>query len=193
VSRGAFHGVTAALRRAYADSGEEGECQRLRLARELARPARRPTLFILDEPTVGLHPTDVARLVDALDGLVAAGHSVLVVDHDPLLLGRCDRLVELVPGGGPDGGRVVAAGTPEQVAAGASPTAPSPATGPAWRHAGGVSDPAHTGSGVVAGDVDISDVVVRPRPDSGRSRRTDRGADEDGSCDRGRRAGQALR
>jgi excinuclease ABC subunit A len=84
-----------------------GERQRLRLARELARPTRQPTLYILDEPTVGLHATDVNRLVDALDGLVSSGHSVLVVDHDPVLLACCDRLVELGPGGGPDGGRVL--------------------------------------------------------------------------------------
>ncbi|MFD5682632.1 excinuclease ABC subunit UvrA [Streptomyces bacillaris] len=101
-----------------------GERQRLKLVREIAKPPARPALYILDEPTTGLHARDVEVLVRALEGLVALGHSVLVVDHDIPLLACCDHLIELGPGGGPDGGRIVAEGTPEQLATADTATAP---------------------------------------------------------------------
>jgi excinuclease ABC subunit A len=101
-----------------------GELQRLKLTRELMKRKPEPTLFILDEPTVGQSSRDVARLVEVLHRLVDAGHTALVVDHNPQLLAACDRLIELGPGAGPRGGRIVASGTPERVARGRTPIAP---------------------------------------------------------------------
>jgi excinuclease ABC subunit A len=101
-----------------------GEAQRLKLAKELARPTKSGTLYLLDEPTVGLQVTDVAVLAQALDSIVAAGNSVLVTEHDPVLLASCDWLIELGPGGGPDGGRIVFEGPPEDLAKAGTRTAP---------------------------------------------------------------------
>lgn len=101
-----------------------GEAQRLKIATELCRKTRTETLYILDEPTVGQHLEDVARLTGVLHKLVDEGHTALVIEHHPHLLASCDWLVELGPGGGPDGGRIIATGTPEALASTDTPTAP---------------------------------------------------------------------
>jgi excinuclease ABC subunit A len=115
-------GYLAVRQPGWALSG--GEAQRLAIARVLGRRNAGPSLYLLDEPTVGLHATDVERLAGVLQELVGAGHSVVVVEHDAQLLAACDWLIELGPGAGPDGGRVVFEGTPEELAATATATAP---------------------------------------------------------------------
>ncbi len=101
-----------------------GEAQRLKIAHELSRRSQRETLYILDEPTVGLHLEDVSQLAGVLSQLVDSGGSVLVVEHHPLLLALCDWLIELGPGGGPEGGRIIFSGKPEEIALEKTPTAP---------------------------------------------------------------------
>jgi len=86
---------------------------------------RGDTLYVLDEPTTGLHPTDVEKLLAQLDGLVEAGNTVIVVEHDMRVVAGSDWVMDMGPGAGEEGGRVVAAGTPAEVArARGSRTAP---------------------------------------------------------------------
>ena len=92
-----------------------GEAQRIKLATELQRPRRGDTLYVLDEPTTGLHPADVERLLLHLDALVDAGNTVVVVEHDMRLVSRCDWIVDVGPGAGTEGGRIVSVGTPGDV------------------------------------------------------------------------------
>ena len=101
-----------------------GESQRLKIASRLRR-SQQGALYVFDEPTTGLHPLDVATLVSVLDRLLDAGATIIVIDHDLDLLAAADYLIDMGPGGGPEGGRVLAAGTPAEVA----------------RHAGSVTGP----------------------------------------------------
>ena len=102
-----------------------GEAQRIKLATELQRGARGDALYILDEPTTGLHPADVERLVTQLTALVDAGNTVICVEHDLRVVAASDYVIDIGPGAGDEGGRIVAQGTPAEVArARASRTAP---------------------------------------------------------------------
>ena len=100
-----------------------GEAQRVKLARDLAQPARKPTLYIFDEPTRGLHFVDVEQLIAIFHQLVEDGHTVIAVEHQLDVIRNADYVVELGPGSGPEGGKIVAVGTPEEVRGSGSATA----------------------------------------------------------------------
>ena len=94
-----------------------GEAQRVKLAAELAKVATGRTIYILDEPTTGLHFADIQRLLEVLDRLVDAGNSIVVIEHNLDVIKVSDHLIDLGPEGGDDGGMLIATGTPEQIAA----------------------------------------------------------------------------
>ena len=92
-----------------------GEAQRIKLATELQRAQHGQTLYILDEPTTGLHPSDVERLMLQLNRLVDAGNTVVLVEHDMQVIAASDWVIDIGPGAGEDGGRIVAAATPKEI------------------------------------------------------------------------------
>jgi excinuclease ABC subunit A len=93
-----------------------GEAQRVKLATELSRRATGRTLYILDEPTTGLHFADIRRLLEVLNQLVDQGNTVVIIEHNMDVIKTADWIVDLGPEGGNEGGKVIAAGTPEEVA-----------------------------------------------------------------------------
>ncbi|MDE6469344.1 MAG: excinuclease ABC subunit UvrA, partial [Muribaculaceae bacterium] len=100
-----------------------GENQRVKLATELAKRDTGRTLFVLDEPTTGLHFDDIRTLLGILNKLVERGNTVLVIEHNLDVVRCADVVIDMGPEGGAGGGRILAQGTPEEVAAGDSPTA----------------------------------------------------------------------
>jgi excinuclease ABC subunit A len=94
-----------------------GEAQRVKLATELQRVLRGGTLYLIDEPTVGLHPADVDKLMIQLEALVDAGNTVIVAEHEMRVAAAADWIIDFGPGAGDEGGRIVVAGTPQTVAA----------------------------------------------------------------------------
>ena len=106
----------------YLTLGEEtpslsgGEAQRLKLASEMGK-GQSDTVFVFDEPTIGLHPLDVQTLLQVFQTLVENGATVLVIEHDLYVMHNADYIIDMGPGGGEAGGRIVATGTPEQIKA----------------------------------------------------------------------------
>jgi excinuclease ABC subunit A len=94
-----------------------GEAQRVKLSRELSKIATGNTIYILDEPSVGLHAHDVAKLIQALSRLVDRGNTVIIIEHNMDIIKVADHLIDLGPEGGEQGGEIVAQGTPEQIVA----------------------------------------------------------------------------
>ena len=92
-----------------------GEAQRIKLAKELGRARKKKTLYVLDEPTTGLHYNDILKLITLLDQLVNQGNTVLIIEHDVDVLSYVDYIIELGPEGGPEGGKVIATGSPEDL------------------------------------------------------------------------------
>lgn len=92
-----------------------GEAQRIKLAKELCKQSGSGNVYILDEPTTGLSFSDTARLIELLQQLVDAGNTVIVTEHDPSVLANCDYIIEMGPGGGSNGGHVIAQGTPKEL------------------------------------------------------------------------------
>jgi excinuclease ABC subunit A len=93
-----------------------GEAQRVKLATELSKRSTGKTIYILDEPTTGLHTDDVKRLIEVLQRLVDAGNSIIVIEHNLDVIKTADYIIDLGPEGGDNGGEIVATGTPEEVA-----------------------------------------------------------------------------
>jgi excinuclease ABC subunit A len=93
-----------------------GEAQRIKLATELQRTQRGNTLYVLDEPTTGLHPSDVSMLMSQLNRLVNAGYTVIMVEHNMQVASNSDWIIDVGPGAGDEGGLIVAQGSPEKVA-----------------------------------------------------------------------------
>lgn len=106
-----------------------GEAQRIRLARELGRRLRGHALYLMDEPTTGLHLDDIQQLLDLLQRLAGAGHTIVMIEHHLEVIRAADYVIDLGPEGGPEGGKIVAEGAPEQLA-----RAASSATGQALKH-----------------------------------------------------------
>jgi excinuclease ABC subunit A len=94
-----------------------GEAQRIKLAKELARRATGRTLYILDEPTTGLHFEDIRKLLEVLHALVDTGNTIIVIEHNLEVIKTADHIIDIGPEGGAGGGRIIAVGTPEDIAA----------------------------------------------------------------------------